>query len=72
MANTYANPPKFCDMPRCGAVIETEFSDALIPRYGCWGNICKSCAAREGVCYGTGQGQRYVKRADGKFHKVEG
>lgn len=68
----YANPPKFCDMPRCGAEITTGFSDVLIPCYGVWGNICPKCAGVEKVTYGTGMGQRYELRDDGKFHKVEG
>lgn len=69
---TYANPPKVCDIPRCGNAIKTRFSDAYIPRFGVWGNVCPMCAVREKVCYGTGMGQRYELRDDGKFHKTEG
>lgn len=69
---TYANPPKYCDIPRCGAEITTGFSDAHIPRFDCWGNVCPSCAVKEKVCYGTGMGQRYELKEDGKFHKIEG
>lgn len=67
---TYANPPTRCDL--CGTLIIDEFIDALIPRYGKWGNIDPACAVGNGVQFGTGLGQRYQLKADGLFHKVEG
>jgi hypothetical protein len=68
----YYNPPKACDLPSCKALITSEFSDARLPDYGVWGNVCPSCAKRERVRYGTGLGQRYVIADDGKYYKVEG
>lgn len=68
----HANPPKVCDLPSCKAPITTGFSDAYIPDYGVWGNLCPPCAKSERVHYGTGFGQRYTLRDDGKFWKVEG
>lgn len=68
----HANPPKACDIPTCRKPIDREFSDAHVPAYGVWGNLCPSCAVDHNVSYGTGLGQRYELKDDGKFHKVEG
>lgn len=67
---TYLNPPAECDL--CHANLDTDFADAKIPRFARWGNVCLDCAKSEGVRYGTGLGQRYQLKDDGRFHKVEG
>ena len=74
MDKYYVNPPCNCDV--CSAPITTEFSDALLPRFGQWANVCPTCAVVRGVTYGTGRGQRYrrVETKAGKlaYLKVEG
>lgn len=66
----YANPPKRCDF--CHRPITKQFSDARVPRVGRWGNLCPGCSTLEGVQYGTGLGQLYELKDDGRYHKVEG
>lgn len=66
---TYINPPTKCDL--CDSPIVGEFSDARLPNYGSWANVCPPCAKQQGVRYGVGRGQRYT-RVDGNFEKVEG
>jgi hypothetical protein len=36
-----------------------SYSDAYLPSYRTWGNVCDKCATAEQVKYGTGLGQRY-------------
>ena len=69
MPITYANPPKECDT--CSTPIISEFSDAYIPAFGQWGNICPGCAITYGIRYGTGQGQKFQRQGK-DFGKVEG
>lgn len=67
----HLSPPRVCDT--CPNLITTGFSDASVPSAGGqWGNLCPHCAIVHKVEYGTGKGQRYELRDDGKFHKVEG
>ena len=66
----FATPPKSCDL--CKDDITDSFTDAMIPRYRQWGNVCPSCAKSEGVTLGTGRGQCYVRNADGKYYKHRG
>ena len=67
----HANPPKTCDV--CDAEITTEFSDARIIIGGQrrWANVCPLCAQGGHAKYGTGQGQRYVRKGQ-FFVKVQG
>lgn len=67
----HLSPPKKCDT--CPNPITDGFSDASVPAAnGSWGNLCPPCAVIHKVRYGTGLGQRYELRDDGKYHKVEG
>jgi hypothetical protein len=64
------DPPAACNL--CCAPITDEFSDAAVRSIGQWADVCPGCAAAHRVRYGEGAGQRWRKRADGKFIKVEG
>lgn len=68
---TYINPPERCDINN--EPIKDEFYDARLATGTAWANMCPVCWHRFGTgVLGTGYGQRYHKRADGKFVKVEG
>lgn len=45
--------------------------DAKIPRSS-WANLCAGCFRAHGCSLGTGQGQQYVKQANGQWLKVAG
>ena len=67
---THINPPTACDT--CRQPISDKFYDARTLQ-GYWANMCFSCFnIRTDGQLGTGLGQKYVKRLDGKFEKVEG
>lgn len=61
--------PNRCELN--GETIKDEFVDGAL-RNGVWGILCPECHKNFGVGLGTGRGQRYKKREDGKFVKVEG
>lgn len=57
-------PPKACDT--CAAPIDLYFCDASLPAFGGqWANVCPVCAAKYGVRYGVGLGQKYMRQPDG-------
>lgn len=67
---TYVNPPSACDA--CRQPISDKFYDART-RQGFWANLCFVCfGVHTDGQLGTGRGQKYVKRPNGKFEKVEG
>ena len=66
----YCHPPKACDV--CKDPIADTFSDAFIPAWYVWANVCPDCARFHGVKYGVGMGQRFKRDATGYFAKVEG
>jgi len=63
------SPPEKCDL--CGKGFEREFIDGRTI-YGAWAFMCKGCHASRGCGLGTGHGQRYEKKGDGFWVKVEG
>lgn len=52
--------------------ITDEFVDGATRPNGRWAIMCPKCHTKYGVGLGTGRGQRFKKRSDGKFVKVEG
>jgi len=61
--------PKQCDI--CEEDIRDEFTDGKT-KQGPWAIMCPRCLARHGLGLGLGLGQKYQKRDDGKFRKIEG
>jgi hypothetical protein len=66
---SYKKPPAHCDI--CSGGIENQFVDGATRR-GPWGNMCPKCHQEHGVGLGTGRGQLYEKRDDGRFVKIKG
>lgn len=69
---TYSPTPVSCD------TCNRDFSEAVgtlmfdaKTRMGPWACMCDECFMKYGYGLGTGRGQRYVRQADGKFHKDE-
>jgi hypothetical protein len=69
--NTYSLPPEYCET--CDNKIADVFYDAATDT-GMWASMCPHCfnfgpgLAR----LGTGKGQEYTKRTDGKYYKSGG
>jgi hypothetical protein len=61
--------PTHCDVGQ--EPIKSVFIDGKVGR-GPWGFMCLSCHALDGNGLGTGKGQRYDKRSDGRWVKTEG
>lgn len=62
-------PPKGCDI--CGLEFTDEFIDGRTI-YGAWAFLCLECHQTKGCGFGTGNGQRFKKQAEGFWVKVEG
>jgi hypothetical protein len=60
-------PPERCNL--CEHKLEGIFIDGRTKR-GAWAYMCVRCHELSGVGLGTGNGQAYQKRADGKFEKL--
>jgi hypothetical protein len=60
---------EFCETP-----IVRKFYDARIRTSGgiIAGCACSSCHTFEGIGLGSGKGQEYTLKADGKWHKTGG
>lgn len=69
MPVTFINPPKECDI--CHELIGEVFVDGKTC-YGPWANMCPACFKEIGIGLGTGLGQKYQKKEDGNYVKVEG
>lgn len=70
---TYEDPPEKCDL--CKTPIKGVFYDCVLaiePYRRSWGNVCQSCYKLYGIGLGTGLGQKYEKKSDGKYHKTDG
>lgn len=66
-----SDPPTVCDI--MSEPITDEFYDARLAAGTVWANMCPTCWKRFGTgVLGQGFGQRYRKRADGVFVKIEG
>ena len=65
----FTNPTKLCDT--CAGPVEQEFVDGKT-KHGPWAIMCMECFAVFGTGLGTGRGQHYRKKNDGKFHKISG
>jgi hypothetical protein len=63
------SPPQACDL--CREPLTDHFYDARTRR-GPWACLCHACFQEQGVGLGTGCGQEYRQRADGRFVKVAG
>ena len=61
--------PEHCEL--CDTRIEHTFYDART-RFRVWACLCPACFEDCGVGLGTGNGQRFEKRADGTFAKTAG
>lgn len=61
--------PKHCDVDY--EPIGDVFIDGVV-RTGSWGIMCPSCHRKFGLGLGHGRGQKYRRREDGRFEKVEG
>ena len=65
----YAGPPVICDA--CSTAIEAHFYDCKTV-HGPWANLCSECFRTMGVGLGTGRGQQYTRRPDGRYAKTAG
>ena len=71
-AKTWISPPPgVCDIT--GQVITDEFYDSRLATGTAWAIMCPNAWIEFGpkIC-GTGHGQHYKKRPDGRFVKIEG
>lgn len=64
------SPPSRCDL--CPQQLTAIFYDAVVPKFGTWGNICATCFDVYECKLGTGSGQEYELQGDGRWMKTDG
>lgn len=56
----------------CSSDFDGVMYDVRIPSSHIWGNLCQECFTDLNCSLGTGLGQKYHLREDGKWEKVGG